>query len=155
MHIAWGTTTVCCLLCSMLRGAPAGLASLLLLAYRLYLITKMNKDLTLSLGLKILSQAQSCAISLVDKADLAHTTSKNESKFEALLVAGPPNDTAKAETRPFPGRTHQCVSGIWGLIVCPPDDCSGSSRVLLCLSNHRHRRGNIEDAPYILEMTAG
>jgi hypothetical protein len=83
----------------MLRGAPAGLASLLLLAYRLYLITKMNKDLTLSLGLKILSQAQSCAISLVDKADLAHTTSNNESKFEALLVTGPPNDTAKAETR--------------------------------------------------------
>jgi hypothetical protein len=52
----------------------------------------------------------------MDKTDLAQVTSKDESNLEAA----PQNDsdTARVGTRPtFLGRTHQCVSGIWGLLV--------------------------------------
>ena len=49
-------------------------------------------------------------MSLMDKADLAQATSKDESDLEAV----PQNDAARAETRPtFLGRTHGCVSAIW------------------------------------------
>ena len=95
-------------------------------------------------------------ITLMNKADLAQTTPKKGSEFEALFEAGPPNYTTEAGTRPTsPGRTHQCVSVIWELLVCRSDDCLGSSKVLLCPSTHHHPKGSIEDADYIPEMTAG
>jgi hypothetical protein len=50
----------------------------------------------------------------MDKADLAQATSKDESDLEAA----PQNDDTRAGTRlTFLSRTHQCVSGIWGLLV--------------------------------------
>jgi hypothetical protein len=50
----------------------------------------------------------------MDKADLAQATSKDESDLEAA----PQNENTEAGTRPtFLGQTHQCVSGIWGLLV--------------------------------------
>ena len=49
----------------------------------------------------------------MDKADLARATSKDESNVETA----PQNDATRAGTRPtFLGRTHQCVSGVWGLL---------------------------------------
>ena len=48
------------------------------------------------------------------KADLAQATSKDESSVEAA----PQNDATRAGFRPtFLGWTHQCVSGVWGLLV--------------------------------------
>jgi hypothetical protein len=50
----------------------------------------------------------------MDKADLAQATSKDESDLEA----SPQNDTTEAGTRlTFLGRTHQCVTRVWGLLV--------------------------------------
>src|SRR5882757_5972674 len=68
-------------------------------------------------------------------------SNKKDLGLESLLGTQDtfPNDTTKAGTRPtFPDRTHQCASGIWGLLVCHLDGCTGSSRVLLYLSTHRH-----------------
>ena len=51
---------------------------------------------------------------LMDKADLAQVASKDESDLEAA----PQNDATGATTRPtLLGRTHGCVSGIWGFLV--------------------------------------
>jgi hypothetical protein len=50
----------------------------------------------------------------MDKADLAQAASKDESHLEAA----PQNDTTRVGMRPtFLGRTHGCVSGIWGLLI--------------------------------------
>lgn len=50
----------------------------------------------------------------MDKADLSQPTTKDESDHEAASKI----DATIAETRPtFLGRTHGCVSGIWGLII--------------------------------------
>jgi len=50
----------------------------------------------------------------MDKADLAQAASKDESDLEAA----PQNDATGATTRPtLLGRTHGCVSGIWGFLV--------------------------------------
>ena len=50
----------------------------------------------------------------MDKADLARATSKEESNVETASQS----DATRAGTRPtFLGRTHQCVSGLWGLLV--------------------------------------
>jgi len=50
----------------------------------------------------------------MDNVDLAQATSKDESDLEAA----PQSDATRAGTRPtFLGRTHGCVSGIWGLLV--------------------------------------
>jgi hypothetical protein len=50
----------------------------------------------------------------MDKTDLARATSKDESNVKIA----PQNDATRAGTRPtFLGRTHQCVSGVWGLLV--------------------------------------
>lgn len=68
-------------------------------------------DPTLSLGLNILSQAQSCAILLMDFSQAAF---EDGSDFEEA----PLTDTTRARTHPtFLGRTHRCVSGICGLLV--------------------------------------
>ena len=73
----------------------------------------------------------------MDKSDLARATSKNESNVEGA----PKNDTTNVGTRPtFLGRTHQCVLAS-GSYSCHSDLCLGSSRVLLYLSTHRHRKG--------------
>jgi hypothetical protein len=53
-------------------------------------------------------------MSLMDKADLAQATSKDESDLEAA----PQNDATRAGTRAtFLGQTHGYVSSIWGLLV--------------------------------------
>jgi hypothetical protein len=50
----------------------------------------------------------------MDKANLAQATSKDEFNVETA----PQIDATRAGTRPtFLGRTHQCVSGVWGLLV--------------------------------------
>jgi hypothetical protein len=50
----------------------------------------------------------------MDKADLAQATSKDEPDLEAA----PKNGATTAGTRPtFLGRTHGCVSSIWGSLV--------------------------------------
>jgi hypothetical protein len=50
----------------------------------------------------------------MDKADFAQATSKDESDLEAATQ----NDATRVGTRPtFLGRTHGCVSGIWGLLI--------------------------------------
>jgi hypothetical protein len=50
----------------------------------------------------------------MDKADLAQATSKDEYDLEAV----PQNDATTVARRPtFLGRTHQYISGVWGLLV--------------------------------------
>ena len=52
----------------------------------------------------------------MDKADLAQATSKDESDLEATAQ----NDATREGTRPtFLGRTHRCVSGIFGYLLLP------------------------------------
>ena len=52
------------------------------------------------------------------EADSVQTTSNNEAEFEAVLEAGPPNDTTKAGMPPtFLGRTHRFVSGVWDYLL--------------------------------------
>lgn len=50
----------------------------------------------------------------MDKADLTQPTPKDEPD----LGVTSPNDATRAGARPtFLSQAHQCVSGIWGLLV--------------------------------------
>jgi hypothetical protein len=87
----------------------------------------------------------------MDKADLPQGTSKDESDLEATSQ----NDTTGAKTRPsFLGRTHECVSGIWGLLVVALTVVRFFKGLIIPIDPPAPK-ASIEDADYIPEMTAG